>query len=76
MPLGYQSEKSLKDLMTLKRFITGETEGASAKVLVCVKSIGAKKKGKVCRFVPTFFSMATHSKSRCLTSLTERDNHS
>ncbi len=43
-PLGYRDGKQLDGLMTLKNFIEGGHEVADGKILVCVKSIGGRKK--------------------------------
>ena len=43
-PLGYKSGKQLDGLITLKNFMDGGHEIAAKKVLVCVKSIGGRKK--------------------------------
>ncbi|KAI4121603.1 MAG: hypothetical protein LQ338_006274 [Usnochroma carphineum] len=43
-PLGYSSDKQLPGLLTLQSFINGGHEVPNAKVLVCVKSIGGRKK--------------------------------
>ncbi|KAF6232815.1 hypothetical protein HO173_009029 [Letharia columbiana] len=43
-PLGYRDGKQLDGLMTLKSFIEGGHELADGKILVCVKSIGGRKK--------------------------------
>lgn len=43
MPMGYQEDKQLPGLMTLKSFLEGGHEVLDAKVLVCVKSIGGRK---------------------------------
>ena len=43
-PLGYKEGKELKGLMTLKNFIDGGHEVSDGKILVCVKSIGGRKK--------------------------------
>ena len=43
-PSGYRDGKQLDGLMTLKNFIEGGHEVADGKILVCVKSIGARKK--------------------------------
>lgn len=43
-PLGYRDGKQLDGLMTLKNYIDGGHEVAGGKILVCVKSIGARKK--------------------------------
>ena len=46
-PLGYREGKQLAGLITLKNFIDGGHEVPQARILVCVKSIGGKKKCKV-----------------------------
>ena len=46
-PLGYRDGKELDCLMTLKCFIEGGYELADGKILVCVKSIGGRKKCEV-----------------------------
>ena len=43
-PLGYCDGKQMDGLMTLKSFIEGGHELADGKILVCVKSIGGRKK--------------------------------
>ena len=43
-PLGYHDGKQLERLMTLKSFIEGCHELADGKILVCVKSVGGRKK--------------------------------
>jgi hypothetical protein len=43
IPLEYLKTGALRDLMTLKSFIDGGNEIPESKILVCVKSIGAKK---------------------------------
>lgn len=43
-PIGHRDGKQLPGLLTLKNYIEGGHEVAEAKVLVCVKSIGGKKK--------------------------------
>ena len=43
-PLGYRDGKQMDGLMTLKNFIEGGYELADGKILVCVKSIGGRKK--------------------------------
>ncbi len=43
-PLGYREGRPLPLLMTLKNFVDGGHEVPDARILVCVKSIGAKKK--------------------------------
>lgn len=45
-PLGYHEGEALPGLMTVRSFIDGGYELSDRKILVCVKSIGAKKKGK------------------------------
>ena len=54
MPMGYEDGKQLAGLMTLRNFIEGGHEVADGKILVCVKSIGTRKK---CRF--SFLSPST-----------------
>lgn len=44
-PLGYKEARPLTGLMTLGSFIAGGHEIVDAKILVCVKSLGPKKKG-------------------------------
>ena len=46
-PIGYRDGKPLSGLITLSKFIEGGHEVPDTKILVCVKSIGGKKK---CRF--------------------------
>ena len=43
-PLGYRDGEQMDGLMTLKNFIEGGYELADGKILVCVKSIGGRKK--------------------------------
>ena len=43
-PLGYRDGKQMNGLMTLKNFIEGGHELTDGKILVCVKSIGGRKK--------------------------------
>ena len=43
-PLGYRDGKQMDRLMMLKNFIEGGYELADGKILVCVKSIGGRKK--------------------------------
>lgn len=45
-PLNYHEGKALSGLMTMRSFIDGGYELSDCKILVCVKSIGAKKRGK------------------------------
>ena len=47
-PLGYRDGKQLDGLMTLKSFFEGGHELADGRILVCVKSIGGRKKCKYC----------------------------
>lgn len=44
-PLGYRQGRPLNGVMTLQNFIEGGYDVVDAKILVVVKSIGAKKKG-------------------------------
>lgn len=43
-PLGYKESQALAGLMTLKNFMEGGHEVVNCKILVCVRTIGAKKK--------------------------------
>ena len=43
-PVGYCDGKEVNGLMTLKSYVEGGNEVAGGKVLVCVKSIGGRKK--------------------------------
>ena len=43
-PLGYQAGEQLDGLITLKNYIEGGHEVPGVRVLVCVKSIGGRKK--------------------------------
>lgn len=45
-PLGYQDGKQLDHLMTLRSFVKGGYEVHTGKILVCIKSIGTRKKRK------------------------------
>jgi hypothetical protein len=45
-PLGHHEGQPLAGLMTIQNFIDGGYEVAVPRVLVCVKSIGARKKCK------------------------------
>ena len=47
-PLGYRDGKQLDGLITLKNYIDGGHEVSGVRVLVCVKSIGGRKK---CEFI-------------------------
>lgn len=44
LPLGHEDTNALDKLVTLKAFAAGAWEIADVKILICVKSIGAKKK--------------------------------
>lgn len=44
-PLGYREGRQLGGLMTLKGFVDGGYDVSDGKILVVVKSIGARKKG-------------------------------
>lgn len=44
-PLDYRQNVPLVGLMTLKSFVDGGYDIEHAKILVCVKSLGPKKKG-------------------------------
>lgn len=43
-PHGYRAGRQLAGLMTLKNFIQGGSDVTEGKVLVCIKSIGARRK--------------------------------
>jgi hypothetical protein len=43
-PLGYREGEALSELMTLKSFMDGGCEVSNARILVCVKGVGVKKK--------------------------------
>ena len=45
-PLGYREGRPLSGVMALQNFIDGGHDVIDAKILLVVKSIGAKKKGK------------------------------
>jgi hypothetical protein len=42
-PLGYDEGESLPNLMTLRNFIDGGYDVPNARLLLCVKAVGAKK---------------------------------
>ena len=46
MPLGYKEGKQLEGLMTLKSFAEDGCDVINGKILVCVKSLGSRKKSK------------------------------
>jgi len=46
-PLGYREGQQLASLMTLSGFLEGGYDVSDGKILVVVKSIGARKKGKL-----------------------------
>jgi hypothetical protein len=46
LPLEYKEGEAVLNLMTLKSFIDGGYDISDARVLVCVKGIGARKKSK------------------------------
>lgn len=52
MPLGYKENKELEGLMTLKNFIEGGYDVDDGKILVCVKSIGTKRKRRLSQYDP------------------------
>lgn len=45
-PLGYKDGQNKAALMTLSDFASGGSDVADGSILVCVKSIGARKKCK------------------------------
>lgn len=53
-PLGYREGVPQNNLMTLQNFINGGYDVVDARVLIVVKSIGAKKRGKG-YFVPSLY---------------------
>lgn len=58
-PLDYVDGKPLEKLLTLKDYIDGGHEMINVKLLVCVRSVGAKKKGQHCHDLLMFFSYST-----------------
>lgn len=44
-PLGFRERQPLAGLMTLDNFVNGGYDVLDARILVVVKSIGAKKRG-------------------------------
>ena len=48
VPHNYKVGKQLAGLMTLKNLVEGGHDVVEGKVLVCVKSIGGKRKGRSC----------------------------
>lgn len=46
VPLSYREGRPLNGVMTLRNFIDGGYDVVDAKLLIVVKSIGAKKKGR------------------------------
>lgn len=59
-PFGYRQGHPLNGVMTLQNFIEGGYDVVDAKVIVVVKSIGAKKKGKLVQwFVIDLYGMLT-----------------
>ncbi len=57
-PLGYRDGKQLDGLITLRNYIEGGHEVLSGRVLVCVKSIGARKTCK--RSLPSRFIRSSY----------------
>ncbi|KAL8905912.1 MAG: hypothetical protein Q9207_002349 [Kuettlingeria erythrocarpa] len=43
-PIGYRSDEQLQGLVTLKHFVNGGHESPNVKLLVCVKSVGGRKR--------------------------------
>ena len=66
-PLGYREGKQLPGLMTLKSFVEGGAEIMKAKILVCIRSIGARKTSK------TDFLYVVCSTDRSIKSLPEKE---
>lgn len=44
-PIGYREGRPLNGVMTLEHFVDGGYEVVDAKILVVVKSVGARKRG-------------------------------
>jgi hypothetical protein len=44
-PLGYREGEALSELMTLQTFQEGGYDVSDSRLLVCVKGVGAKKRG-------------------------------
>lgn len=60
-PLGYTNGKQLTGLMNLRNFVDGGHEIANGRVLVCVKSIGGRKKSKgLALCAELFHAILTH----------------
>jgi hypothetical protein len=57
IPLGYHKAQPLSRLMTLDNFFNGGYDVAESQVLVCVKSIGAKKRGRLPAFISASWSL-------------------
>ena len=49
-PLGYRDGHDLGGLMTLKNYIDGGYDVTDCRIIACVKSIGAKKRGNLTYF--------------------------
>lgn len=45
-PLGHRDGRQMADLMTLQNFVDGGYDVVGAKILVVVKSLGQRKRGK------------------------------
>lgn len=45
-PLGYRTGRPLSGMMTLQNFLEGGYDVVDAKILVVVKSVGARKTGR------------------------------
>lgn len=50
-PVGYREGHALAALMTLRNFAEGGSDVTDGTILVCVKSIGARKKCKYSLFI-------------------------
>ena len=50
-PLEYSEGNALPELMTLNNFANGGFDVPNARVLVCVKGVGAKKKSEITRLL-------------------------
>jgi hypothetical protein len=57
-PLGHREGRRMADLMTLQNFIDGGYDVVGARILVVVKSLGQRKRGKF--LIPTSLIIADH----------------
>lgn len=71
LPLDYSKGEQLTGLITLLKYIEGGHELADVKIQVCVKSIGAKKKGLLrgeTGFMPSLMQEQWQTKPRASAS--------